>query len=367
MLDILGMIGKGIGIVLLCILLLLVVLLLTVLFVPIRYHLCGSKEEAGAPEGRIRVHWLFSLVSASAAWKGGLHYGLRICGIPVFGSDKEKRKKDKDSRKAARRRQKKSRKKKPPREESVPPAAREQTIADTEIQETVPKEQATQAPGDAAAQAPVTAQKEGSGSAITIPPQTAKQGEGENAETAEPASGGKEKRTGKKPGIRQRLAALWQKIVDFLRMLGGLIAKLLALPGNIEEKAAHLREKVAFYLAFVQSEEFRQAAALCKKQVWFLVRSIKPRKIRADIRFGFDDPATTGQILAFAGMIYPFLGKTVILRPDFEEALCSGTITVKGRIFLFDLLRIAWILYFNKNIKRVIRMWKKEEALHDRQ
>ena len=51
-----------------------------------------------------------------------------------------------------------------------------------------------------------------------------------------------------------------------------------------------------------------------------------------------------------------------MIRPDFEETVWEGELSVKGRIRIFFLLRVLWILYFDKDIKRLIHMWKKEEA-----
>ena len=363
MLYILGMTGKWIGIILLCILILLAALLLAVLFVPIRYHLSAVREENGPPQGKVRVYWLFSLVSASAAWEGGLKYGLRLCGFPVYGNLKSGKGKAGAGKKAAGKERRRSRKKKHPPKTSTPEEETEKKVTvDSPVQERRPEE----ASGYRQKDDPLQPGRETNGdTAEAAAPQP--RGEAETVSGPEDTDRKKEKEKRKKPGFRVRLSEFWQKILSFLRMLGRLIANLLALPERLRKKAEDLKEKADRYVTFLLSEEFVQAGAVCKKQLLFLVRSIKPRKIRADIRFGFSDPATTGQILAFVGMIYPLLGKTVILRPDFEEALCCGKITVKGRIFLFDLLRIAWILYFNKNIKRLIRMWKKEEALHDGQ
>ena len=171
----------------------------------------------------------------------------------------------------------------------------------------------------------------------------------------------------KKLSISQKARAVWQKICSFFRSLERFLQKLADLPENISEKVNALKEKAEGYIAFLQRDDFQRARSLCKKQLFSLWKSVRPKKIRADIHFGFADPSVTGQVLAFVGMIYPLLGKHVLIRPDFEQVVCSGTIVIKGRIILFSLLRVICILYFNKDIKRLIRVWKKEEALHGRQ
>lgn len=155
----------------------------------------------------------------------------------------------------------------------------------------------------------------------------------------------------KKLSISQKARAVWQKICSFFRSLERFLQKLADLPKNISEKVNALKEKAEGYIAFLQRDDFQRALSLCKKQLFSLWKSVRPKKIRADIHFGFADPSVTGQVLAFVGMIYPLLGKHVLIRPDFEQVVCSGTIVIKGRIILFSLLRVICILYFNKDIK----------------
>ncbi len=355
MLYILGMIGKGLGIALLCILILVVAILLAVLFVPIRYSLWGNREEAGAPEGKIRVCWLFSIVSCFATWKGGIHFGLKLCGIPVYDNLKQEQKKKN-------REQKKDRKQKKERKQN-----REKTEEVWAGNETEPVEAKTQEPQSPAMQSvkesPVSG-ADGAGQKITLCEETS---DGGTERIQDPPEEKARIQKKKKLSISQKARAVWQKICSFFRSLERFLQKLADLPENISEKVNALKEKAEGYIAFLQRDDFQRARSLCKKQLFSLWKSVRPKKIRADIHFGFADPSVTGQVLAFVGMIYPLLGKHVLIRPDFEQVVCSGTIVIKGRIILFSLLRVICILYFNKDIKRLIRVWKKEEALHGRQ
>ncbi len=337
MLYILEMIGKGIGIGLLCILILLVSVLLALLFVPFRYRLQGKKEETGRPEGMVRVSWLFSLLSCFAVWEGKLHYGVKICGISIFDNLKKGRRK-KAQKKQSIKKEKKTGRTSEKRGGGEPalPEQKEEIRRET---------------------APALSEKEREEpEAVPQPVQTGK-------ETGQEEDG--QKQSGR--GIWDKLHKIWEKVLSFFRKLDSLIEKLLAFPGKICEKVQAWKEKADWYLGFFQKAEFQRAAALLKKQLLFLWRSIRPRRVWADIRFGFADPSRTGQVLAWAGMMYPFFGKTVTIRPDFEEAVCSGKAVIKGRVILFDLLRAALILYFNKDIRKLIRIWKKEETVHDRQ
>ena len=73
-----------------------------------------------------------------------------------------------------------------------------------------------------------------------------------------------------------------------------------------------------------------------------------------------EDPATTGQIVAAYGILYPLVGGSVFLQPEFEEKVIEGDVYIKGKItgiiFLIAGLKIA----LDKNIWRLIKLLKKE-------
>ena len=85
---------KVIGIILLVLLLLVLTVLLLVLFVPVRYRVSGSYEDA--PEGEAYVTWLLRLIGVRAGWKDGLYARVRILCFNVWSMDPEKKPADDD-------------------------------------------------------------------------------------------------------------------------------------------------------------------------------------------------------------------------------------------------------------------------------
>ncbi|MCD8150440.1 MAG: hypothetical protein LUE92_12980 [Clostridiales bacterium] len=84
----------------------------------------------------------------------------------------------------------------------------------------------------------------------------------------------------------------------------------------------------------------------------FLFR-IRPRQVSGTLKFGFSDPAATGQIVGGLAMI-PLLYQTDLhISPDFEteQTYISGGFYVKGHMMLFHLvmLLIRWIR--QKNVR----------------
>ncbi len=366
MLHILGMFGRGIGIALLCILLLLAVMLLAVLFVPIRYDASGKRTEEGIITGRIRLSWLFRFVTCFALWEGKLHYGLKIFGVPVYDNLRKKQKEKKQKVKKQKGKKPKKNKRTENREtEKRQPEAAEKGRTE-EKKEIEYRAVSRYEPENTLADRRKAERSENERRVSGEPPEEEKTVEkryisGERAKEEKP---GEERSKTKKLAGRGRIRALLEKIRAFFHMLHKLARQILAIPNEILDKLRRINETVQAYREFLEREDFKRAVALCKKQMFRVWKNLRPRRIKADIHFGFEDPSITGQILAAAGMLYPVLGKDIVLRPDFEETVCTGRAQVRGRITLAVLLKALWILYFNRDMKRLISIWKREEALH---
>lgn len=80
-----------------------------------------------------------------------------------------------------------------------------------------------------------------------------------------------------------------------------------------------------------------------------------PRKISGRVRFGFDDPATTGQILTYISPFYGLYAKTLKLEPIFEEKVLDGELHVKGHIRAATLLWIVIRVVLNKNFRVLLK------------
>lgn len=88
-----------------------------------------------------------------------------------------------------------------------------------------------------------------------------------------------------------------------------------------------------------------------KKEVFRFLRKLKPKKLYADILFGFDDPCTTGQVLAGLAVFYPVFAEHVTITPEFEKQILKGTIYIKGNIRLGTVAVFLWNLVWSRNIR----------------
>ena len=102
----------------------------------------------------------------------------------------------------------------------------------------------------------------------------------------------------------------------------------------------------------------KQAVKHLKEEVFYLIKTILPKKSRMDATFSTGSPDTTGQLCGVIAC-FPFMyQKDWALRPDFtaETPLFLGSFWGKGRFFVFQLVGILLRILFDKNCRRLYTM-----------
>lgn len=121
-----------------------------------------------------------------------------------------------------------------------------------------------------------------------------------------------------------------------------------------DNKTSDKYDKIKGKIELIKSDSFKQAFLLCKKELIHIFKIVLPKKWYIDAKLGFDDPATTGKILAISGMFYGLIHKHISLVGDFENEIIDVHGKFIGHITAFRLLCVAAHLYFNKNLKSII-------------
>lgn len=120
------------------------------------------------------------------------------------------------------------------------------------------------------------------------------------------------------------------------------------------DTAKRLYRQFIHYKAIWDREETQQAFHLASAQLCRTLRHVLPRRINVRAAVGTGDPASTGQLLAVQGILYPWLGDKVQIVPDFEEKRFEGEFHLKGQLRAgvvgFYVLR----LMLDKNVRRLI-------------
>ena len=327
MIHILFMILKALGILLLVLLFLVLLIVCTVLFLPFCYRAQVLKEEEGfaCVKASGRVSWLFGAVALTASYEEQ----KAEAQILLFGASLETWK----------RRLKKIRR----GEASVPRTEENETENAPEAEKTAEQK----APDQKEKQQKVTAQKE--------QPEQEQEPDAPKKSILERFFG--------------RIEYLPEKLLNLVSRLLQTAFRLLELPFRLLEKleqkiqaGRRLKRKWESVKKFFRSKMFREALLHAKKEVLYFLKKAAPKKVTGTVRFGFDDPALTGETLGILGMIYGKLPKDLSIQPDFEQEILRGDVRMKGSFQAVTAAGIALRLFRDQNLRKTIRHFKHKEA-----
>lgn len=99
---------------------------------------------------------------------------------------------------------------------------------------------------------------------------------------------------------------------------------------TIRRNCAKIREWYGFFTSLT----FKRAWKTVKRRGTVILRHILPKKVRGYVRFGFSDPAATGQAIGAVGMFLPLIPEGLRVIPDFQEPCLEADVNLKGRIVL---------------------------------
>ena len=133
---------------------------------------------------------------------------------------------------------------------------------------------------------------------------------------------------------------------------------------NIIEKIKEVFQNISYYKEILTKTENKKLYGRIKERILKVLKSIRPRVIKADLRIGTGSPDTTAYIYGIYGMIMPILGKNVKnihIDLDFENTVYEGEVFLKGRITLFTILVQAVKVALDKQLHVFLKQLKREE------
>ena len=293
MIHILFLILKIIGWILLFLLAILLLLILTILFYPVKYRLSAKGENTlDTLVAYGKVSWLFHLISGSASYEHGeLKWKLRLAWKKFDSSGEEQK------------------------EMSEKPVVLESL--EKEPLESEKKTEVKNHPPEKEKKKKKASEKE---SRIEKEPGTEKT---KDTEKSRPENVQTESKL-------KKIKYTFQKLCGTIKKAG---------------------EKKEFLTAFLTYEKHQRAFEAVKKELCHLLHVLKPKKLQANVTFGFSDPSWTGYMLAFLGSIYGLIGEYVQIQPDFEERKLEGNASAEGKIRVIYFAVPAWKLFWNKDVQ----------------
>lgn len=320
---------KIIGITLLVILSLILLILLLVLFVPIRYRIYVNKDkekEIKDIEADVRITWLLHLINILITYKNKLFYRVRITLFTIKSSEPKPKKQKKEKR------EKKKSKATKTENYEVKTVDYSQDTKDFKLEgfdEESENESVTFIPND------------------DLSDDNADFNEDSNTLEADDA-------TDDKKNIFEIVFDIVKKIISVLSNIESSIEKAI-------NKVKEFLENIEYYIDAINDEKNQEAFKLCLNELNRVLKNIKPQKAKGFVRYGTDDPYSNGKAASVFSILNPFLGENVRLISDFEEEVMEGNLLLKGRVTIFVLLVAGCKVYFNKDVKRMIKIFKRED------
>lgn len=349
MLEIVLLILKIAGIILVSFLGILIVVICFALFVPVRYR--GDFLVSDAEDGKkkkvdvsLRAVWLLRLVRVYVTCEKAVRVRVKLLFFTLMDTARER--KDKTPKKE--RGEKTGRRTEAPetcgedkeeRGETGPEndtaqskAAGGNSGADEKTPETCGEDKEAReetGPESDTAQAKATGENSGAGR--------------EAAETGGEETAGSENKTVRRKSQKQDEAK------------DGIISRILQTVRNFCDKLRGIKEKVERAETLLASDHMVNSRNLLGRQLVYLIRHTKPKRLSGYLRFGFADPAVTGYAMAVYGILLPIWSPKLSVEPDFEKQLLDCHILLKGKIRVWHFVRVALRMFFSGDVRRVIK------------
>ncbi len=193
-----------------------------------------------------------------------------------------------------------------------------------------------------------TVETEISTKAEEIPQETA-EGVAEAGEAGKPG-----KSTERISGKKSRKRSFCSKISSKLKKIRETVKKIWDFIVHLPQKFDKIKEVVT-------DAGNKNALSLTWRELRYLLRHFKFRKIHTDLEFSAGDPALTGKILGGIAVIPAFYRYDMHIYPDFasDTFYVRGTFDIKGRIRLIHLLCSVIRLLKEKDVRRVLSQFQR--------
>ena len=353
MLNTLFLILKIVGMVLLCIIGILLLLLIMLMFVPVRYKGNVSKEngEDNPVYALGKVSWLMHIISAAFEYKeGSTELIIKVFGIRIRSGEERRERK--------RRREEKRRRKR--RGEKVPDEQTEYTIYEYNKDGVEIKTES----GVKKSKTSVFTEEHDEGLDIEYPPDNSKPSDMEDSKE-DNYRADKEDRICEEDGEEpfDPFMKFTEKAGRILKKLGVSCEKLSKGLQRTADRIGDTIDNIDYYhTALCNDSNNREALTLLTVKLKRLLKAVRPRKVKGRLSYGSKDPSSTGMVLAGAAVLYPWYGRNIVIEPDFYNEVLAFDLFLKGRIYLCVAVKILLQLYFNKKVRRFIRIMKKENS-----
>lgn len=297
---------KVIGFLLLVLLGILLLLVFCVLFWPVKYQVKGAYKDAWELKGT--VTFLGIMFRLGVSYKEKLHWKLRIFGIPVLWDEKKRKRKKKRKKNTGKKHW---------------DAAE---LEKNDFRETDPEQESIS--------------------------QIEEQADDAQKKVDNPEEEGRIAAFLNK--IKRVVQTFFTKIKNIIQLFKTMVENIKKLP----EKIKSVADRWSSFRGIFDDEQARLGLTKGKQEIILLLKRTKPKKIAGYVIFGFEDPATTGQVLGAIAVAESIWNPGIRVEPDFEKKVFATEFQIKGKLRGSWLLRIGWKVLYDKEIKYLTGQFK---------
>lgn len=324
MLHIILLILKIIGIIIAVILGLAVALLLIVLFVPVRYVI-----DAGCHDKKLKAHvkvtWIMHIFRGVISYDEELFYSIKALWFNIYSSDVESKKEKRPKKNTENNTKEKNTKNKhidaiEDKTDNAVSKDKQDSVDETGLEEAdcIQKKLSLEKSHDEVKESDEKSTIEENGKLHTL--------------------------VNKIKNVYYKIKAFIRRAIDTVK---AALNKSQAAADTIKHKYTEIRNKVT-------DPENIEFVRFLWTQIKAVMNIIKPAKYNVNIRYGFEDSATTGWVAVRLAVLYGLMGMDVSIIPDFDNSIFEGDIYMKGRFNLYSFLIIGVRLYRNKSFRKLI-------------
>lgn len=324
MLHIILLILKIIGIIIAVILGLAVALLLIVLFVPIRYVI-----DAGCHDKKLKAHvkvtWIMHIFRGVISYDEEFFYSIKALWFNIYSSDAESKKEKRPKKNTENNTKEKNTKNKhidaiEDKADNAVSKDKQDSVDEAGLEEAdcIQKKLSLEKSHDEVKESDEKSTIEENGKLHTL--------------------------VNKIKNVYYKIKAFIRRAIDTVK---AALNKSQAAADTIKHKYTEIRNKVT-------DPENIELVRFLWTQIKAVMNIIKPAKYNINIRYGFEDSATTGWVAVRLAVLYGLMGMDVSIIPDFDNSIFEGDIYMKGRFNLYSFLIIAVRLYRNKSFRKLI-------------
>lgn len=129
---------------------------------------------------------------------------------------------------------------------------------------------------------------------------------------------------------------------------------------GIYDKIKRIWENISYYTALLQEEDTKELFAHALQVMGKILKSIRPRRVKADILFGTGSPDTTGYAYGAYCIATASMKPGFLLTPDFERKIFQGEFDLSGHVCAGVLLINGLKLLLDKKLHIFIGKLKKK-------